>query len=73
MAKYQYISASPVTEDEANLAIGILGVYYIAPTDKAVNNMGTIFILSLNAIIGCYIYIDAFIKTIPGRRKIEKP
>ena len=57
----------------ANLAIGILGIYYIAPADKVGNNMGTLFILSLNTITGCFVYIDAFIKTIPGIRKGEKP
>src|SRR5258708_24882168 len=43
----------------ANLAIGVLGIGYIAPADIVQNNIGTLSVLLLNILIGCFIYIDA--------------
>jgi len=56
----------------ASLAIGLLGIYYVAPAGKAQNNIGTCVVLALNIFIGCFIYTDTFIKTIPGLRRDPK-
>ena len=56
----------------ASLTIGFLGMLYVIPAGKVQNNIGTLIILALNIIIGCFIYIDAFVRTIPGLRQEHK-
>ncbi len=56
----------------ASLALGIFGLYFLAPADNLQKNIGTFIILALNIIIGCFIYTDAFVRTIPGLRNDNK-
>ena len=53
----------------ASIAIGILGLYFIGPGDHFKNKTSILSILSLNVLIGLFIYVDAFVITIPGFRK----
>ena len=56
----------------ASLTVGLLGMLYVIPAGKVQNNIGTLIVLALNIIIGCFIYIDAFVKIIPGLRQEHK-
>jgi hypothetical protein len=53
----------------ANLAIGVLGLYFVYPGGYFRNKQIFILILSVNVLLGLFIYVDAFIRTIPGSRK----
>jgi len=53
----------------ASIAIGILGLYLVTPSDQFRNKNSILLILSINVLIGLFIYIDAFVITIPGLRK----
>lgn len=53
----------------ASLIVGILGIFFVIPAGKVQNNIGTLIILVLNIILGCFIYTDAFVKTVPGLRR----
>lgn len=52
----------------ASIAIGILGLYFLAPGDYFKNKTSILGILSLNLLIGLFIFIDSFVKTIPALR-----
>jgi len=56
----------------ASIAIGIFGLYFLAPGDYFKNKPVILVILSLNVLIGLFVYVDAFIIKIPGFRKEGK-
>lgn len=56
----------------ASICLGMLGLCYIVPTPEIKNKIGILSILSLNTLLGCYIYFDAFVTTIPGLREDRK-
>ena len=53
----------------ASIAIGILGLYFMAPGADYKNKTGILLILLCNVLLGLFVFIDAFIVTIPGFRK----
>jgi len=50
----------------ANIAAGVIGFWYILPAENLQNNTVILSLFLLNILLGCFIYFDAFIKTIPG-------
>lgn len=53
----------------ANLAIGIIGLSYIIPAKNALTDSIILLVLFLNVLMGAFVYVDIFIKTLPGFTK----
>ena len=53
----------------ASIAIGVLGIYFIAPSADFKNKNSILLVLLCNVLLGLFIFLDAFIVTIPGFRQ----
>jgi hypothetical protein len=56
----------------ANIAIAVLGLCYVIPAENLRNVSIILVVFFLNMLVGSYVYVDAFVRTLPGITKKQK-